>query len=210
MANLDDVLALLKKDPVKGYVTIAVLAARPPNPAILVKLKGRSLVLPDWDAGEWQWYGKIALDIGARLRIKTMTENRAGDLRGVDRAAAKVKSLMPNRKPTPQEAAAFYDACVRLIIAARAAADEKTFTEISDESLREASKEIPLTIGSVIASLLRGPVKDILIPATKAAAEILVEIFEEVAKSGLGLIVVIGLGLYLWSQHGKGESYGEA
>lgn len=207
MADISDVLKFMEKDPIAGYVSIPVVAARPPAPRIIVELSGRNLVLPDWTGLEWAWYGSIANDLTNDVGTGVHRRQMRGS-RDVQRARSKLAPLMSamkglvNNRPLPQDAGAFYNAAVRLLIAAQAAVTTDPFGPIFVESVKEAFKEVPQTIGLALAATLRTGA-EVLGPVAKEAGKIAVDIFGAIAKSGIGLIAIAALGLWWYLKQGN-------
>jgi uncharacterized protein YbjT (DUF2867 family) len=203
MSAMDDALAFVQKDPVAGFVAIPIIGARPPKKAVIVKLKGRDLLLPDWTGKEWIWYA----DLASRF-ADTVDKNRAGKLD----VEANVKRLAPlyiamqsvgAGRPTPVAAAAFYDRCVRLVIAARHAGDSDAGPTFA-AAFKDAFVNVPATIGEALAAVLSAG-GDVIKPIIRESIKITGDVFEEVTGIGIGLIAIVALGLYLWTQskHGK-------
>jgi len=198
MATLDDALEQVKRDPIAGYIAIAVIAARPPRPGIVVKLKGRNLLLPDWTQDEWAWYGSLAFKYA-----DSVDKSRRG-AEDVSRANQRLSSLAmfgPD-KPSPEKAAAFYDAAVRLVIAAHVAGDPETGVKFVDAFKAQLSN-IP---GTIIEALRTGLTN--MTKVQREAAKIAGEIFSRpvgavlgglLAGLGpLGIALIAGGAYYLW------------
>lgn len=202
MSSLDDALAFVKKDPIAGFVAIPIIGARAPRPQILVKLKGRSLVLPDWTGAEWTWYGNLAVKYADSVSVSARgRDDRANANRKLTALRGPMQSLGGD-KPDPKVAAAYYDACVRLVIAAHVGGDPDSGPKFVS-AFKVAAAEAPQVIGEALAAALTAG-GDVLKPVIKSALDILSEVFEIAVGTGLGLILLLGFGLYLWSQR-KGE-----
>jgi hypothetical protein len=208
MSTLDDALAFVKKDPIAGFIAIPIIGARAPRPQIVVKLKGRSLVLPDWTGEEWAWYGTLAIKYS-----DSMDKTRAGfkDVRAANERFTPLFTAMRalgSAKPDPNQAAAYYDRAVRLVIAAHNSGDPESGTTFVN-AFKEAIPNAPRVIGESLAAALSVG-GDVLKPVIKSALDIMSEVFEIAVGTGIGLILLIGVGLYLWSQSQKGGNHGEA
>jgi hypothetical protein len=182
MAALDDALQLASKDPPVGFVALAVAGAKAPSPSIRVVTKGRTIVLPAWTGSEWGWYGQLALALASKLDAKNPVAQRDKDV-----AAAKLLAIHPAMQalgsalPSEKQAFAYYDAAVRLVIAANAAASGPTRAQLALEAFGSAVVEAPRTI-------LNGITKDI----PREAAGILSDIFLSAVGGLKAPVLIIG------------------
>lgn len=201
--DLNEALDKLKSDPVRGFVMIPVIGARPPNKGILVSTKGQTLLLPDWSNEEWLWYLQLSLRIADSLdTVLKGDESIVSGSRDKKRARGKVAGFVngllattvAQDHPTPATALAMYMAAVKLVIAAVAISTGPTVGDLVLDSFKAAFKEAPARIGAALATAL-GVGGEVLIPAFKAAGDILAEIFEQAVKS---LFIPIAIGLGLW------------
>jgi hypothetical protein len=198
MSALDDALNFVKKDPVGGFIAIPIIGARPPRPQIVVKLKGRSLVLPDWSGDEWTWYGDLAIKYADSVSVSARgRDDRANANRRLTELRGPMKSL-GSSKPAPEAAAAYYDRCVRLVIAAHVGSDSDSGQKFVD-AFKEAVKEAPTVIGEALAAALSAG-GDVLTPVVKEALKIAGQVFDAALGTSIGLIAIVALGLYLWSK----------
>lgn len=201
MSDLDDALNLIKRDPVRAFVSIPIIGARAPNPQIVVKLKGRSLVLPDWTAGEWAWYGHLAFDyadsVDKALAGARLVDRANGRLTSLNQ---KMRSLGTKDKPTPKDAADYYDAAVRLVIATHVASDSDASGPLFVDAVKASIKEAP----AAILAFIFGKPGTAAIAVGKEAARVLDEIFD-FAKFGLGLIAIVAVGWWLWNHKSNQE-----
>jgi hypothetical protein len=204
---MDEVVDFVKRDPVAGYVAIAIIGARPPKPRIIVQLKGRSLVLPDWTGNEWRWFGEVA------VRYSDAVDKARAGIDSVRSANRKLTALDQNvmkergdGKPTPLEASDYYDAAVRLVIAAHVASDREASGATFAQALKEAIPNAPRVIGESLASAL-GAGGDILKPIVVEALKITGEVFSQTFGIGIGVVLAIAAGWWLWnhSKHSKEE-----
>lgn len=200
MATQEEVLDFVKRDPVAGFVAIAIIGARPPKPRIIVKLKGRSIVLPDWNRDEWRWYGGVAFryadDVDKARAGKPLVDRANGKLTSLD-------SSLPEH-PTPEQAAAYYDAAVRLVIAAHVASDREASGPTFAQALKESILHVPRTIGESLAATLSAG-GDILKPVVAEALKITAEVFEQTFGIGIGIVLVIAAGWWLWNNSKKSK-----
>lgn len=205
MATMDEVLDLARRDPIATFVAIPIAAARPPRPRILVELKGRTLVLPDWTGSEWGWYGDLAIRYA-----DSVDKARAGvkDVQRANRNLTALRAPMKNlgdSKPDPLHASKFYFATVKLVIAAHVASDKAASGVMFVDAFKESVKNVPTTIGEALAALL-GAGGDVIKPIIREAVKITAEVFEQSIGIGIG-IVLIGLAAWwVWQNSRKGES----
>lgn len=215
MATLDDALKLVKRDPPAAFVGLAVTAAQPPAAAIVVPLKGRQLLLPDWSGVEWKWYCDLAVAIAKSQEVK----NSAGAA-DVARALAELAPLATTAAtlgashPTTDQAGAIYTAAVKLVIASNAAATGSTAGELATQAFKTALVEAPQVIlDSLKAGLEKGLSN--MTKVQREAARILGEIFIEPIKAigggllaGLGpfgIALLAGAAWFLWGKKGGHE-----
>jgi hypothetical protein len=201
---LDEALELVKRDPIAGFVAIPIIGARAPRPQVIVKLKGRSLILPDWTGAEWAWYGGLA------FRFADSVDKAREGIRLVENANRKLTPLhlemksLALSKPTPAKAAAYYDATVRLVIAANVASDQSVSGPLFVTAFKESLREVPKTIGEALAAVLSAG-GDVVKPIIRESIKIAADVFDHAIGTSIGLILIVGLGLWLWSKSKKGE-----
>jgi hypothetical protein len=206
--TIQEALQLIEKDPVMGFVGIPILAASNSGKVVL-KLRGRDLVVPDWNGTEWAWWGNLAFQVAA----KQSSNNPTGE-KDKQSAVVRLRSLHPAMvglgtvKPTPPQVADYYDRAVRLVIASNAAASGPTRGRLAAEAFGEAFVQAPATIVAALKDVLEKSIDLFLKDMPRAAASILSELFGKtgsglltgVLSSGIGPIVVIGLGLWAISK----------
>jgi hypothetical protein len=192
MAALDDALKLASKDPPLAFVGLAVAGAKPPQPSIVVKTKGRTLVLPAWTGEEWGWYGRLAFKLASSMPAKEPVGQRS-----VDRATSNLLALHPAMqslgtvRPGEKQAFDYYIAANKLVIAASAATAADSRGKMALDAFGSAVVEAPRTLLDAIT-------KDI----PREAAKVLNDVFKSAAQGfGLGNLsigmVLVG-GAVLW------------
>lgn len=210
MATIDDALNLVRKDPVGVFVGIAIAAAHPPNPGVVVKLKGRTLLLPDWNGTEWHWY----CDLAAKFAKATDEKNAAGE---TDKAR-QLATLTPHavrmrelgaRKPTPDDAAACYTQAVKLVIATNAASTGPTAGAIAFDAFKSGFLGAPQTVLDSLKFVLEGGLAN-MTKVQREAARILGLLFVEPIKAitggllaGLGptgILILAGAAYYMFGR----------
>lgn len=156
MPTVADALKLAQKDPVTAYVTLAVVAAHPPSKRLVVRTKGRTLVLPAWTGSEWAWYGQLAFSIAKSLDVANPAVQA-----DKDRAQAKLLALHPAMQTlgdvvAPEKAAFnYYDACVRLVIESVADAAVASRGRLAAEAIGRGFVEAPATIARAVAGAFK-------------------------------------------------------
>lgn len=214
--TLDDALKLVKADPVVGYVSIPIIAARAPRPSIVVKMKGQTIILPDWNGTEWAWYAQLAIQIA----ILQPANNGSGE-QDKARQLAKLRSELPaitalgSVKPTVKQAGDFYVVCVKLVIASDAAASGPTRGEMAAQAFGASLKEAPFTILSALKDVLDNGTELFFKDMPAAATRIVKDLFGKTVGGifsglgGFGPLILIGIGLWAFSKYG-GSDHGEA
>jgi hypothetical protein len=205
VATIDDALKLVRKDPVGVFVGIAIASAQPPSPGVVVKLKGRTLLLPDWTGDEWLWYCKLA----SRFAAATDEKNASGEtdksrqLGNLTPHMVKMRQLGTS-KPTPGDAAACYTQAVKLVIATNAASTGPTAGDLAFDSFKAGILEAPATVLNALKFTLEGGLSN-MTKVQREAARIIGQIFIEPVKAltggllaGLGPtgILVLAVGAY--------------
>ncbi len=205
-----------------GFVSIAIIGAAPPSPGLIVNLKGRTLLLPDWKGDEWRWYMDLALAIANKQETRNDTAITASKDRAIataksvrvklldDARVSAANSAAPGSRYSPDEAFAIYDAAVRLVIASNAAGAGASKGAMAVEAFKERLLEMPEELRDKFISMLQDK-RDLLFKVLpKKAAEILKDVFDATA-AGLGLslshpLVIAGIllgGYYLYNRFGK-------
>jgi hypothetical protein len=206
MASLDDALKAVAKDPPAGFVAIAVAAAQPPAKAIVVKLKGRTLLLPDWGGTEWLWFLDLAIaiaksqpskdDDSAFGRAKVRAQAVATDLRT---RSAGARASLDASHPSADLALEFYNDAVNLVLASNAAATGPTAGELAADAFKFGLVNAPATIATALKFAFEGGLTN-MTKVQGEAAKILGELFARPLAavtggllSGLGPFGVLAL-----------------
>jgi hypothetical protein len=214
VATIDDALRLIKSDPVVGYVSIPMVAARPPRPGQLIKLQGHTLLLPHWSGAEWAWWGNLAMAIA-----KFQTVGNSTGTRDKQKALDKLRSIHPAMQtlgtvaPTDEKQIGnYYTAAVRLVIASAAAESGETFGSMAAESFKEALKEAPISILAALKDFLDTATTVIFADLPREAVRTLKSLFNYTAGktlpavlTGLGPIGIIAIGLGAWYLFARGK-----
>lgn len=209
-ATVADALELMKKDPVVGFVAIPTIAIKGAGAEIAAPVKGRTVALPPWTGKEWDWYGGLAFDVARRLQADgidgfiDLFDGHAS--KSVRRAAENLRPLskpmldLGATQPTPAAAGAYYEAAVKLVIAAVAAHGRKGAGEILLESIKESLVQAPATVvDGIKVGISEGA--DGLAFIGRQANKIVRSVF----GVGVGTIVMIAVVGYLWLESRKGR-----
>lgn len=202
MASMDEVLDFARKDPVATFVAIPIAGGRPPRTRVIVQLKGRSIALPDWSGAEWAWFGKLA------FRYADSVDKARSGIKLVERANQSLTAMdepmrdLGDKHPSPAFAATYYDAAVKLVIAAHVASDREASGIMFVDAFKQSFKEVPRTIGEALAALLSAG-GDVVKPVIAEAIKITAEVFEQSIGIGIGVIALIAIGVWWWSNKSK-------
>jgi hypothetical protein len=156
MPTVADALKLIERDPVVGFVTIAVIACHPPAKTLLIRTRGRTITLPAWSGTEWSWYGQVALAVAKALDVTNPVVQA-----DKDRAQARLIALHPavqalGAVQVPEKLAfTYYDACVRLVIESVADASVASRGRLAAEAIGSGIVGAPRVIAEQLAKAVK-------------------------------------------------------
>lgn len=197
--GLEAVRRAIQADPVAGYVALTVAAANATPNFVVSQVGGRDIRLPPWSRREWFWWAQLAL-VSERKTRADLGWHGHGKA-ALDRGRAAVLAALPvehDETPmTPVEAGRLYYEAVKLMIACVAALTGKRVGALLWESLTEAWHELPATLGMAAGEMGAAALRGVY----EAAKRILKEAFKH--GGGTVLLILAGLGLWLWSRRGR-------
>lgn len=219
MATIEDVLKQIERDPVIGFVSIPIAATRN-RPTVKIKVKGRTLVLPDWNAREWLWWGRLALAIAQSQDAKNEAgrrdkETAAKRFAGPFNAMELLGTADDEETPPIERVFPYYDAAVRLVIASHAAARGETRGRLAAEAFGRALIEAPQTIVIALKDVFESAGSLFLKELPRAALDTLKGLFEDAtgielpSTSQIGTIAIVAVGAWVawqfFNRRHKGE-----
>jgi hypothetical protein len=108
--------------------------------------------------------------------------------------------------PTPLEAAAYYDAAVRLVIAGHVSRDPDASGPGFSAVMRRNIKDVPETIGKALAAVL-GAGAGVVRPIVQEAVDVMLALFgdalKSVGKSSIAPLLIIGAAIWIWLEYKK-------
>lgn len=203
--TIEEAVALIKRDPVRGFVAIPIIAMRDESKKPIEALIGKSrrVLLPAWTGKEWRWYATVAESVMAAC-IKS-GKVRPVQMKDIRRQNAKLAELLqPMERLGDQVALAimagvFYEACVRLVIASVSTMG-KTGGELMAEVLKEQLGLAPESVKRGLSKLL-----DLGGDALAAVGRQANKVVKSVFGVGLGAVALVLLVAWGYSKSRRGR-----
>lgn len=205
MPGLPELVAQMKKDPVRAFIGIPIASAAAPNKSKVIAFKTgkgeiyNKIQLPVWSGADWAWWGTAALSFAER------TLAQEGVMRG-GRSEKSVQSALENFRPfydqmltvgnavPPDDLIAkFYDRAVRVVIQAKNVRKWESFVE---QWLGDTFTTMPITPKESIQWLVRAS-GDALAAIAREAGKIASKVAGGLLAGLSAPVIVIG-GYLLW------------
>jgi hypothetical protein len=126
-------------------VGIAMAAVQPPHRSIVVKLKGQTLLIPEWTADEWRWYCALALRIADTTPAVGTSALVLAKARAAQRVTANVEKLPAGAAAVaaPDAVDVYRDAVMLVIATGAAATGSVPFGDAASAAMKELLAEAP-------------------------------------------------------------------